>query len=125
VEAGVGLGAQQQIKVVALEDLAEVRRLQAADGTGECECALKSIDGPADVFGVVDVAVEVNRAVRDSEPFGFGVGFLRLEPFEICRDCLWSGMEQVQIEVRDVSGALGAFLEHHPFAACLEEFAAG
>ena len=60
VEFAVRVGGQEQVEHIGLEDFAKVCRLEAADGAGEVECASYRIEGPSDVFGVVDVAVEVN-----------------------------------------------------------------
>jgi len=124
VKVPVGVAGQQQVKFVALEDFAKVSRLHTADASGEFECFSRRIEGPSDVFGVVNVAVKVDGTVRDSELLGFGVGLLRLEPFEVCRDCLGAGRQEVEAGVLEVSGAVAAFLQYHPFAAGLEEFAA-
>ena len=104
------VGGQEEVEVVGLEDFAKVCCLYGADGAGELECFSGRVEGPSDVFCVVDVAVEVDGAVWDLELFGFGVRLLGCESFEGCRDCFGAGWDKVEVDAKEVSGAVGGFL---------------
>ena len=54
----------------------------------------------------------------------FGVSLSGLESFEGFRDCFGAGWDKVEVEAAEVSGAVGGFLEYHPFTAGSEKLAA-
>ena len=124
VESACWFACKQEVKPVALKDFAEIGHLYGSDSQGDFERFFECVNSPTDVFGVVDVAVEVNRAVWDTDLFGVGVACLRLESFEICGDCSGSFRGQVEVETGEVSGSICALFQDHPFAAGPEQFAA-
>ncbi len=119
-EAPVPVGRKQQLQLITFEGFAEVGGLHAADFSLEVECSSQCVDAPADVFGVVDVPVQVDRAIGHAHPFGLTVDGLRFQSLKGCGYYFRPVVGQVQIELGQIPGSAAVSVQDHPFAGGLE-----